>query len=146
MRPIQLYAIAPGSNVALVSLVNLETITATNDTRPFGAVQAIWSYSPGAAKVRLDSLGHRAGFPAVGWLHPAQTRLQYDYSLATWTPIVSSTGDGFSGLVTIYTTLGGLTYYRCNATLFIPAMVETPDSHWYADKQVLWQFTHIVKL
>ena len=144
MRSFQQYAIAANHDVALDSLINIESITAPGDTRPFCAPQAIWSGTPGAAHVRLDSLGHRSGFPGVGWLFSVQTRLQYDYARTTWTP--ASAGDGYSGYVTVYTTLGGLTYARYNATLFIPAMAETPDSRWFAPKQVLWTLAHLVQL
>lgn len=142
VHPTEDYRIAANHNVALNSLVNIETIVPTND-RAFFAPQAYGFGTPGQLAFRLyESLGFRRGFPSTGWLFQVATRLQYAYLSTTYC------GGGLSGLVTIYTTLGGsgVTYARYNATLHLPAPIETPGGEFYAYRNLRVLFNHLVAI
>src|SRR5690242_3219496 len=99
------YKIAAGYNVALNSLVNIETIKPTND-QYFYAPKAIPYGSPGVKRVKLDGVGYRAGYPSVDWQFGVLTRAQYEYLKTTYC------AGGYSGQVTVYTTVSGNTYAR----------------------------------
>jgi len=134
----QSYAIAAGYNVALNSLVNIERIKPNGDTKYFYGPKAMGFYSPGAPNVRGDGLLSFNGSAKVDWLFDVMTRLQLDYARTTWC------NGGWSGYVTIYTTLGGLTYSRCNANLII--MPESYDGEFFADRKVKFNMTGLVAL
>lgn len=141
INPVEQYALAANHNVALVSLVNIETIKPTNDIY-FHAPQAYGYGSPGLLGYRLYwSLGYRRGFPHVVWLLGVATRVQYEYLSTTYC------GGALSGLVTIYTTVGKSTYARYNATMHLPAPDEAPGSEFYAFRNGLRiNFLHLVAL
>lgn len=119
------YRIGAGKNVALASLVNIETIKPTND-RNFYAPMAYGFGSPGQLAYRLDGKGFRKGFPHVDWLFKVATRAQYEYLSTTYC------GGTLSGEVTVYTTVGKSSYGRYNAIMSLPAPVEQPGSEFYA--------------
>lgn len=134
------YLIAANYNVALASLVNIETITPTND-RAFYPPMAYGYASPGVRKGRLNGLGFRAGFPRVVWFFKAATRGQYEYLSTTYC------GGSLSGLVTIYTTVGKSTYARYNAVMDLPATEEAPGGEFFAFTGGLRvTFTHLVAI
>lgn len=135
----QLYAIAAGSNIALNSLVNIESITPNGDTYHFFPLKAIGFYSPGNSNVRGDGLLAFNGFPSVIWYFDVVTRLQLSYARSTWC------SGGWSGLVTIYTTTGDTTYARYNANLLI-SLYDTMDGKFYAIKGMQMAMTRLVAL
>lgn len=134
------YRIGAGKNVALASLVNIETIKPTND-RNFYAPMAYGFASPGVRKGRLNGVGFRSGFTRVTWFFKAATRGQYEYLSTTYC------GGVLSGEVTIYTTTGKSTYARYNAVIDLPATEEAPGGEFYAfvgGLRVI--FSHLVAL
>lgn len=133
------YAIAAGNNVALISLVNIETITPPGDQYHFFPPKAKGYYDPGQPNVRGDGLIGFNGFPSVVWIFDVMTRLQLTYAKTTWC------NGGWSGLVTIYTTTGDNTYARYNANLLI-SLPNTFDGSFYANKGVKLAFTRLVAL
>jgi len=136
---IEQYAIAAGNNVALGSLVNIETIKPGGDTHYFYAPKAIGFYDPGQPNVRGDGLYSFNGFASVMWRFLVMTRLQLAYARTTWC------NGGWSGPVTIYTTTGGVTYARYNANLLI-SLPNTFDGSFFANKDVKLAFTGLVAL
>jgi len=138
IRPIQDYRIAAGHNVALVSLVNIETIKPTND-QYFYSPQAIGNYDAGQPNVRGDGLFSFNGFASVGWLFPVATRKQLAYARTTWC------NGGWSGPVTIYTTTGDETYARYNANLLL-SFYNVMDGKYYAIKGMQFAMTGLVAL
>lgn len=140
MAPFYDYRIAANYNVALANLVNIETITPTND-RKFYAPMAYGFSTPGVRKGRLNGVGFRSGFTKVVWLFKAATRAQYEYLSTTYC------GGALSGQVTIYTTTGKSTYARYNAVIDLPATEEAPGGEFYAFIGGLRvTFTHLVAL
>ncbi len=139
--PTEDYRLAANHNVALVSLVNIQTIKPTGD-RYFPAPQAYGFGSPGQLGYRLyESLGFRRGFKRVVWLLHVASRPQYEYLSTNYC------GGELSGLVTIYTTVGKSTYARYNATMSLPAPDEAPGSEFYAFRNGLRiVFLHLVAL
>ena len=140
--PTEDYRLAANHNVALVSLVNIEAIKPTNDIY-FHAPQAYGYSSPGQLGYRLyQSLGFRRGFSSIAWLFQVMTRLQYAYLSTTYC------GGALSGLVTIYTTLGGnsATYARYNATIHLPAPNEAPGGEYFAYRNLRVLFNHLVAI
>lgn len=134
--PIYQYKIAANYNVAAGSLINIETIKPTNDAY-FFAPSALFHSAPGSRVGRLTGLGFRRGFPFVDWLMTL-TLAQYEYLKTTYC------SGGFSGFVTINTTLGTSTYYRCNAVMDVP---ETEgNGEYYAFKNIRIRFTRLVAL
>ena len=132
------YKIAAGYNVALNSLVNIETIKPTNE-QYFYAPKAIPYGSPGAKKVKLNGVSYRSGYPYVDWQFGVLTRAQYEYLKTTYC------SGGYSGQVTIYTTVSGNTYARYNAVIDIPETAAIPDG-FYAYKNVAVRMSHLVAL
>lgn len=132
------YRIAATYNVALGSLVNIEAIRPTND-RYFYAPQAIPYGSPGLKRIKLNGVSARAGYPSVDWLFAMLTRAQYEYLRNTYC------AGGYSGQVTIYTTVSGNTYARYNAVIDVPE-TSTIAEGFYAYKRVAIRFTHLVAL
>ena len=132
------YKIAAGYNVALNSLVNIETIKPTND-QYFYAPKAIPYGSPGAKKVKLNGVSYRSGYPYVDWLFGVLTRAQYEYLKTTYC------SGGYTGLVTVYTTVSGSTYARYNAVIDVPETAAITDG-FYAYKNVAVRLSHLVAL
>lgn len=139
IRPIQDYRIAAGHNVALNSLVNIETIKPTGDTKYFYSPQAIGNYIAGNANVRGDGLYSFNGKDAVPWYFPVMTRKQLAYARSTWC------NGGWSGYVTIYSTAGDETYARYNADLLI-SFYSVMDGKFFANKGVVMSMTGLVAL
>lgn len=134
-----LYAIGVGHNIALNSLVNLESITVSGDNKPFPAPMAIPHGSPGQRRGRLTGLGYRAGYPTVDWVYGVLTYNQYMYLRNTYC------GGGFSSEVTIYTTVSGLDYARYNAIMDIPETAALSDG-FFAPHPVPIHMTHLEPL
>ena len=132
------YKIAAGYNVALNSLVNIESIRPTSD-QYFYAPKAIPYGSPGAKKPKLNGVSYRSGYPYVDWQFGVLTRAQYEYLKTTYC------SGGYSGQVTIYTTVSGNTYARYNAVIDIPETAAIPDG-FYAYKNVAVRMSHLVAL
>lgn len=140
MAPFYDYRIGAGYNVALASLVNIETILPTND-RKFYAPMAYGLSAPGVRKGRLNGVGFRSGFSHVIWFFKVATRAQYEYLSTTYC------SSGLSGQVTIYTTVGKSTYARYNAVIDLPATEEAPQAEFYAFIGGLRvTFSHLVAL
>lgn len=133
------YAIAAGSNVALNSLVNIETVTPAGDPYHFFPPKAIGYYDPGQPNIRGDGLMAFNGFASVIWFFDIMTRLQLSYARTTWC------SGGWSGFVTIYTTTGDKTYARYNANLLI-SLPSVMDAKFYAVKGVQMAMTRLVAL
>lgn len=136
--PTASYKIAATYNVALNSLVNIELIKPTND-QYFFAPLAIPFGSPGVKRVRLDGTSFRAGYPSVEWRFDVLTRAQYEYLKTTYC------SGGYSGQVTIYTTVSGNTFARYNAVIDIPETVAM-SSGYYAYRGVGVRLSHLVAL
>lgn len=138
MRPLQDYRIAAGHDVALGSLVNIETIKPTGDTY-FYLLQAIGNYSPGNANVRGDGLYSFNGKPYTVWYFPIMTRAQLSYIRTTYC------AGGWSGYVTIYSTAGDTTYARYNADLLV-SFYTVMDGKFFANRGVQMSMTGLVAL
>lgn len=138
INPLEQYKIAATYNVALNSLVNIEAIKPTSD-QYFYAPKAIPYGSPGIKRVKLDGVSYRAGYSAVDWLFAVLTRLQYEYLRNTFC------AGGYSGQVTIYSTLSSSVYQRFNAVIDVPETIAISDG-FYAYKNVAIHFTHLVAL
>ncbi len=118
------YRIAAGWNVVLGSLVNIESILPNGDTYRFRAPQAYGLYNVGQNRIRGDGLVYVAGYASVTWRFGVMTRLQYEYLRTTYC------NGGFSGKVTILTTLGSSAYSRMNASMILPTPAGT-DGAFY---------------
>lgn len=134
--PFYQYKIASGYNVGAGSLVNIESITPTNDIYSFFAPKAYGFYDPGQRKVRGDGTILMVGFPTVTWVFDVVTRLQHEYLIANYG------NNGYSGKVTINTRLGSTSYSRMNAIMLIPKPIEA-DGPTYAFKNYRVTFTRL---
>lgn len=132
------YKIAAGYNVALNSLINIEAIRPTND-QYFYAPKAIPYGSPGAKRVKLNGVSYRSGYPYVDWQFGVLTRVQFEYLKTTYC------SGGYSGQVTVYTTVSGSTYQRYNAVIDVPETAAISDG-FFAYKNVAVRFSHLVAL
>jgi hypothetical protein len=140
MAPFFDYRIGAGENMALLSLINIESIKPTND-RNFYAPMAYGFSAPGVRRGRLDGVGFRSGFTHVVWYFKVATRAQYEYLSTTYC------AGGYSGKVTIYTTTGKSSYARYNAVIDIPATEETQGGEFFAFVGGLRvTFSHLVAL
>ena len=130
MTPIYDYRIAAGHGVSIGSLVNIETITPSGD-KPFYPPRSFGTYAPGTVRVRADGRLYIAGFASVVWRFSTLTRAQFHYLQTTYC------GNGYSGLVTIYTRLeDATTYVRCNATMVLPLLNALDISGFLAFRDV----------
>lgn len=105
------YGLAAGHNNA-AGLVNLKTLVVSGI--PFPPVQANEFASPGQLVERADGSVTFDGRPAVEWLLMAVDPVIYAYIRTTWC------AGGYSGLVTVRTTLDGTIYANYNARLRVP--------------------------
>jgi hypothetical protein len=122
------YSIASGWNVALVSLVNIETIKPTGDVY-FYPPQSYGFYNAGQDIIRSDGSLYVAGYPSTQWIWAGNpsgrlTPGQEYYLQQTYC------NGGRSGQVTILTTTdvvsnGEPTYARFNAIIRLSKL---PDS------------------
>lgn len=124
------YRLAATHNVALVSLVNIESITPTGD-RAFKAPKAYGLQNPGMPEKRGDGTIYLRGYASVAWRFDALTWKQYEYLKSTYC------AGGLSGKVTIYTrtNITTPTYTRYNAILELPKLADT-DSEYFGSKQI----------
>lgn len=114
------YRLEAGYNVALASLVNIETIAVAG--RRFTAPKALGSFDPGIYRVRTDGTLYLAGYPSQHWFFAVITFAQYNYLRTTYC------ASGFSGKVTVYTRPGTEAYARYNAILRLPKPSEHEDA------------------
>jgi hypothetical protein len=99
------------------SLVNIETIKPTSDTRYFCPPQGYALYDPGLLRELLyEALLYEAGYATTTWLFSVLTRLQYEYLRDTYA------AGGYRGLVTIRTRTDRVAYDYFNATIDIPKL------------------------
>lgn len=133
------HRIGAGHSVALASLVNIETIKPSNDRRAFYAPKVYGTHNPGVYRIHTDGTLYLAGYPSITWLFDVLTRRQYEYLKDTYC------ASGFSGKVTVYTTLGDLTYARYNAIMRLPKPAEI-DGQFYAFKKFPVLLTRMVAL
>ncbi len=129
------YRIAAGNNVALASLVNVESIIPTNDVR-FAAPQSLGLRDIGVYRVRGNGTTYIAGFPSTTWLFKPMTWLQYEYFNTTWL------NSAYSGLVTIYTLSSKTTYTRYNAIATLPKPNEV-EGLFFAPRNVPIKMTRL---
>lgn len=116
--PVYDYRIAAGHNVALASLVNIESLAPAGDVA-FYPPRSFGTYTAGAVRVRTDGRVYLAGYPSVVWRFGLLTRAQFRYLQTTYC------GGGYSGAVTIYTRLDNAAQYkRCNAIMVLPQLAE----------------------
>lgn len=139
IRPIQEYMIAAGHNIPLNNLINIETIKPPADARYFFLLQAIGNYNPGNPNVRGDGLYGFNGKPSTVWFFPIMTRKQLSYARTTWA------NGGWSGPVTIYSTMGDESYARYNAD-FLISLYTVMDGEFYANKGVQFSMSGCVAL
>lgn len=129
--------IGAGWNVALNSLVLIESILPGGDTYRFRAPQVYGLYNVGQYRARGDGLIYVAGYASLTWLFAVMTRLQYEYLRTTYC------NGGFSGKVTLYTQLGSSAYSRQNAVMILPTPAGT-DGAFYAFRNYGVQMTRLV--
>lgn len=134
VRIFQDYRIGAGYNVALNSLVNIETIQPAND-RYFVVVNSFGSYDPGVQRIRGDGLGYFAGFASLIWRFAGMTFAQHTYLRNTYC------AGGYTGKVTIYTRLDNFsTYARYNAILDVRKLPELRKRvNAFADVDVIFR-------
>jgi hypothetical protein len=132
--------IAATWNVALNSLVNIETIKPSNDPYKFVAPVVYGTYYAGIQRTRGDGTITLSGSAYLVWLFKVLTRLQYEYLRTTYC------SGGFSGKVTIYSRAGTSTYARYNAVMVLPAGTAPVDGQFYAFKDYPVQMTRLVAI
>lgn len=120
----ELYALAAGYDVVIGSLVKLTTIIPSSDVA-FAGPAGIAHYDPGLVKIQGDGEVRLVGFAKVTWLEGILTFPQYTYLSANYC------NNGLSGPVTIYTTLGGVSYVRMNAIMTLRKPAEMQAQFWY---------------
>jgi len=136
-NPISKYMIGVGYNVALGSLTNIEKISVSG--HDFFAPKAFGHYNPGQFSRRTDGIGYYGGFNSVRWVFMAMTHSQYNYLRNVYC------AGGYSGLVTIYTTLGqdDNIYARMNAVLDIPPTEGLGDFFAFANPPISLLFSRL---
>ena len=118
--PLYDYRLAPGYNVALDALTNIELIKPTGDIY-FYPPRVYPTYNPGLYRIRGDGSVYLAGYGAQLWHFGVLTYAQYEYLRTTYC------SGGFSGPLTIYTRLATVFYQRCNAMLILPKPADSDD-------------------
>lgn len=103
------YAIGAGYNVALDSLSRFESLSAGG--RYFVLVEGRGSFNQGERQSDGEGLDIFEGYSLTTWTLKVMTYAQLDYLRSTYC------AGGWSGKVTIYTTLGGIAFYRRNAVM-----------------------------
>lgn len=109
------FRIAPGWNVALGSLTNVENLPAQSGYS-FIPPAIVPNYDPGIEKIVGNGGDYFSGYPGVPWFFG-------DWRGALWKYFYTTIGGGlWRSKVTIYTlTLpGSSTYTRYNAWMFLP--------------------------
>lgn len=112
------YAIGSGYNVAQNNLTRFESLTAGG--KYFVLVKGRGGFIQGERKAEGNGLGYFEGYSLTTWTLDVLTYAQLDYLRTTYC------NGGWDGLVTIYTTLGGLSFVRRNAVMKLeqPANVD----------------------
>lgn len=134
----QLYAIASGHDQTLNSLSNIETIS-VNGYKFVVVGRARGSYKRGRREITGRGGDAWNGYQTTQWVMAGLFYAQLTYLRDTYC------GGEWSGEVTIYTTLGGDTYYRCNATMRLDNPGDA-DGYFYAVKNYPIRMTRIVVL
>lgn len=124
--PFQQYAIAAGHNVALNMLTNIETILV--DGVYFALVKGRGSFSQGNRLYDGSGGDYFDGYSVTTWLLDVLTYPRLDYLRTTYC------AGAWDGPVTIYTTLGGDTYYRRNAIMKLE-LPNNVDGQFFAIKR-----------
>jgi len=138
MGYLQDYRIASGSNIALGSLVNIESITATGDTRKFYSPKSIGFYNPGERRTTLAGRDYFAGYANTKWVFDVMTRNQLAYLRTTYC------AGGWDGLVTIYTATDSGTYLRYNAVMRLQKPADNGQGEFFAYKRFELSMTRMV--
>lgn len=130
-----LLSICAGYNQPLGNLLPIALIKVNG--RNFAEPKVQYFYSPGKQLIRADGSVYNSGFAMVNWLFGLMYFDQYPYLQSAYA------GGGWSGPVTILTTLNDVTFSRMNAQMIIPQQTAL-KSHmgWYVDVPV--QFTRLV--
>ncbi len=121
----ELYAIASGWNVPQISLTRLIDISVSGEL--YAGPKAITFYDDGDIHPKTNRAAFSSGYPNVKWLVGIAYYEQYTYAKTTWC------AGGLSGDVTIYTTLGGVSFSRMNATLWLDKPVQMHGKIWYTE-------------
>lgn len=124
----ELYALAAGYDVALISLVRITAISVAGEK--FAGPRAIALYDNGEEKITTDGLVTDEGYPNVTWEFGFLFYEQLTYLSSTYC------AGGRSGKVTIYTTLGGVSYVRMNAIMKLSKPKQYRAKLWYEEAAV----------
>lgn len=95
------------------TVVNVETITPTGDTRAFCPPRSWGNYDPGIERIRGNGTITYAGKKQTRWTFAVMTVHQYEYALTTW-----------EGEVTIRTRTTHEDYEYYNAVCHVPKLTE----------------------
>lgn len=126
----ELYALAAGYDVPLISLVRITAISVSGNY--FAGPQAILLYDNGEEKVVTNGLITDEGYPNVVWREGILFYEQYTYLSSTYC------NNTRTGPVTIYTTLGGVSYVRRNAIMTLPKPKAMRGKIWYTDADIMF--------
>ncbi len=122
------YRIQSGYDQPFGNLIDIETISVSGELFP--GPKAIATYDQGNIKFRLNRRTFLQGDPNVTWQFGFMFYEQFSYLNSTYC------AGTFSGLVTIYTTTGGVSFSRLNAIMILPKQVELSSVIWYKDVKV----------
>jgi hypothetical protein len=120
------YAIAAGHNVAQDMLTRFESLAAGG--LYFVLVKGRGSFLQGERKIDGQDGDYFEGYSVTTWTLDVLTYAQLDYLRSTFC------AGGWDGDVTIYTTLGGVAFYRRNARMKLE-MPNNVDGKFTAIKQ-----------
>lgn len=119
MAPWAQYSIVAGhDNQATV--VNIETIVPTGDSRAYCTPRGWGNYDPGIERVRGNGTITYAGKKRTRWVFAVMSHYGYAYALATW-----------EGEVTIKTRTTANTYSYFNALCHVPKLSEQQSKRMY---------------
>ncbi len=125
------YCIVAGHNNQ-ATVVNVETIVPTGDSRAYCAPHGWGNYDPGIARVRGDGSITYAGKARTRWIFRVMTHYGYSYALATW-----------EGAVTIKTRTSSSTYSYFNALCHVPKLSEQ-QTKWMNLIDISLEFTDLI--
>ncbi len=123
------YLIGVGYDVDQDDLVNITSLPPMS-ADPFASPKALPLYDPGITKQRLTGELTSEGFASVTWKFTRLSYEQYEYLQTTYC------NGGLSGKVTIYTQLGGASYYRMNALIHLKKPKEYQSEYRYQEAEV----------
>jgi hypothetical protein len=124
------YLIGVGYNVSQGSLVNIMSIDPCSCDDPFASPKALPLYDDGSVEQDLEVGLMAVSFASVVWKFTRLSYDQYEYLKTTYC------NGGLSGEVTIYTTLGGVAYYRRNAIMHLKKPIEIRSEYRYQEAEV----------